>query len=244
MRRHSLLFFPLSLAVFLAGCSGPSPTGPSPLPSVPTLRYSQFLAFGDSLTLGIVPLSSTTLHHQMEHAYPFRLEGLLAARYRTQAFEMVNLGRGGEWAQDGALRLPGALEAERPQVLLLMEGTNDLNALGDAGIRPTVNALESMIRMATAAGVRTLIATIPPERPSPSSASLVSTVPRFNDALRTMAAAQGVPVVEVYEAISADLSFLGADGIHLTPAGYQRVAETFFESIRRNFETPTGLAVQ
>ncbi len=45
---------------------------------------------------------------------------------------MVNSGAPGEWAQDGAQRLPGViLIAQRPEAVLLLEGSNDLGAIRD-----------------------------------------------------------------------------------------------------------------
>ena len=53
---------------------------------------------------------------------------MLRLRYRFQATSPVVLNEGlaAEFTTDGLRRLRGVLQQHRPEVLLLMEGTNDL----------------------------------------------------------------------------------------------------------------------
>ena len=78
----------------------------------PRLVATRFLAFGDSLTLGVIRTSPTLLLESRPDSYPFKLGQLLTARYQTQTPESLNDGVGGEAASPtGRLRLPGSLDA-------------------------------------------------------------------------------------------------------------------------------------
>ena len=46
-----------------------------------------------------------------------------------------------------------------------------------------------------------------------------------------MAAAEGVPLVDVYEAFGGDLTLISSDGLHPNAAGYQRTADAFFQKL-------------
>ena len=49
-------------------------------------------------------------------------------------FVVTNAGLSREWAADGPKRFPQMLAASGAQVVLLMEGANDLSALGAQGL--------------------------------------------------------------------------------------------------------------
>ena len=69
----------------------------------------------------------------MEDSYPTKLLALLSQRYQDQTIVVKNAGQAGEKIDEGRSRLSGVLDANDPQVLLLLEGANDLNtARGDA----------------------------------------------------------------------------------------------------------------
>jgi hypothetical protein len=56
-----------------------------------------------------------------------------------------------------------------------------------------------------------------------------------------MAAREGAIVVDGYAAIDVDVATLvGADGLHLTVAGYQALANAFFTVIQQNLELPAA----
>ena len=223
-----------------ASCSYNVVVAPPPLPR------TSFLAFGDSMTSGeiTVPTSGTldangfpqfTLVIVPSESYPTELLGLLRNRYITQAqqFVVTNAGLPREWAAEGPRRFPQVLAASGAQVVLLMEGTNDLQALGARGINPAISGLQSMTRTARAAGAVVFIASVPPSKPGGVNSVPINLIQALNDLIRGGAPAEGAIFVDVYAAMAPEVNTLiGVDGLHPTEAGYQRIAETFFAAIR------------
>lgn len=198
----------------------------------PRLRFTRFLAFGDSITYGVdsPPLRTAS----PSFAYPEQLRQLLSARYRFQTVDIRNDGDPGEKAHVGGVRrLRSAINVGRPEVLLLMEGTNDLLD-GLRGIEDGIAALRSMIREARALNVQVALATIPPQRGGRRlTAPLVAP---FNDRVRTLATEEGVPLIDVFAGMAGDLSLIGEDDLHPTVRGFSVMADIFFQGIRTHFE--------
>jgi lysophospholipase L1-like esterase len=173
-------------------------------------------------------------------SYPTELLRLMRARYFTQSqqFVVTNSGVVGEYTWQGERRFPAALASSSPQVVLLMEGSNDLAAsAANDGVTTALIALQTMVRAARASGATVLVATLPPVRPGGRLALPTAAVQTFNAALRAGASAEGAVLVDVHAALSTDLNrFIGTDGLHPTEAGYARMAETFFTTIRATFE--------
>ena len=65
-------------------------------------------------------------------------------------------------------------------------------------------------------------------------------VPGFNDRIRSVAAAENVPLVDVFQAFGGNLALLSADGVHPNADGYKRIAETFFTAITGTLEIKTS----
>lgn len=193
----------------------------------PRLSATSFLAFGDSITLGFVT-----------DTYPGRLLAKLRQRFQTQNVGVFNEGLDGERASPGGqARLPLELNTFRPQVLLLIEGTNDLNG-GAAGAGRAVEALTEMVRLAKGRGVIVFLGTIPPQRPGALRAFTQPQVPGFNDSVRGIAQREGVTLVDVYAAMIGDLSLIGPDDLHPNARGHEVMAQLFYDAITRQFELP------
>jgi len=240
-----------------ASCSfGVAVAGP------PKISASKFVAFGDSITAGeLDPACTITsargfeawlLDHEqavtfaidLTAAYPTKLQALLTARYTTQMPSVTNRGVGGECVTsascvpDGISRLPAVLGADAPQVLLLMEGINDINNGGAGAIPRVVSGLQTMIGQARSRGVQVLLGTLLPERVGACRGFAPAAVPPANDAIRALAASQNVDLVDLYAAFNGEASttLIGFDGLHPTAAGYDTIAQTFFDSIRKKLE--------
>jgi acyl-CoA thioesterase-1 len=204
---------------------------------VSLLAATRFLAFGDSITEGILPTGEVT-----PTPYPAGLRSRLSARYSMQQFVVTNAGRGGEQTVDGVNRLPGLLTANNPEVVLLFEGVNDL-AGGEASRIPVVvNNLRTMIQTARGRGAQVFLATLLPEIPGGRRTGAIALIVPANDQIRALAASQGVPLVDLYQAfIGMERVLIGDDGLHPNPAGYEKIADTFYEAIRARLEFPPSL---
>jgi lysophospholipase L1-like esterase len=219
--------------------------------NLPPVRLSRtkFLAFGDSMTAGEVAIAASggltdrdrprTFAVVPAAAYPTKLANLLRARYGAQAstIEVVNAGTPGEWAADGVRRLPGILANTRPEAVLLLHGSNDLAALGQSGVTRTSQAIDTMAKEVRNRGARLFLATLPPSRSGGVRSVPPSVITSVNAMIRTIAAGENAVLVDVHPLLLADVTrFVGTDGTHLTEIGYERLAEIFFESIRKDLE--------
>lgn len=102
------------------------------------------LAFGDSLTRG----SGASA----DNDYPSVLAGLCKCR-------VVNEGVPGEISEDGLKRLPDALEAHKPQLLILIHGGNDI--IRKIPQQDTGNNLKAMIEAAKNRNIQVVMLGVP-----------------------------------------------------------------------------------
>jgi lysophospholipase L1-like esterase len=218
-------------------------------PPIPQLSRTRFLAFGDSMTIGEVSLpTSVPLSDGMPNfrlvviptaSYPTQLLSQLRARYtgQTATLQVTNAGAPGEWAEDGAIRLPGVMSNLRPEAVLLMEGINELGALDTPGVMRAWRAIDLMAKEIRGRGARAFLATLPPSRVTGAKALPNSRIEALNALIRTTARGEGAVLVDVYAALSPDPNrYIGVDGLHPSEAGYQKIAETFFAAIRADLE--------
>lgn len=215
--------------------------------AAPRISRTRFLAFGDSITAGEVtaPIGDRGGDRAMPTilvpaaSYPTQLSNQMKSRYigQTAAIDVFNAGLPSEWAEDGALRFMGVMTNQRPEVVLLMEGTNDIAALGSRGVTSAARALETMAKEARLRGARVFIATIPPTRADSKLPIAPSLVAALNDQIRRIAEGETAVLVDVHAAIAANPTlYLGVDGLHPNEAGYRRIAEVFFDAVRAALE--------
>lgn len=217
-------------------------------PPIPKISKTFYLAFGDSMTAGevTVPVSAATdaqgypafgLQLVPTASYPRQLQQLLAARYTEQSMTVNNSGVSGESTSHGAARFPGVIANARPEVVLLLEGGNDLVALQDAGISGAIANMESMAKEARFRNARLYIGTLPPPKPGGKNSISPSTVQAYNSRLAIMARGEGATIVDLYSAMLSGVNtYIGSDGLHPNELGYQKMADTFFAAIRADLE--------
>ncbi len=251
------------LSCCVAACGGRTPVTPTPPPidpppveepppppPTPVLGITRILAFGDSMTEGVTQPTYTFGPRTagLPVSYPYKLGTLLTERYTTQSIVTLNAGKAGRRAWQDRSRLEAAISEAQPEVLLLMEGANDLNGADaedpddvTSTVTDTANAMEDMVRDARMRGVRVMLATLPPQRPGGSRAKAATFLDRYNDALRQMAAKKDATLVDV--SAQFPLSLIGQDGLHPTEAGYDKLAEIFRNAIVSVYEaTPQAVA--
>jgi lysophospholipase L1-like esterase len=172
-------------------------------------------------------------------SYPTLLGAQLASRYAGQnpGLVVVNAGRSGEWVIDAFPRFIETFERERPEVVLLLDGYNDLLNRGMNAVDGAAAAISTIAVEARGRGARVFLGTITPNRPDRqrtiSSAALLA----YNDRLRAIATAERLVLVDLYTALLSGVDgYIGVDGLHPTESGYRRMAEAFFAAVASDLE--------
>jgi lysophospholipase L1-like esterase len=165
------------------------------------------------------------------------LQGRLSTDFPADGATVANKGKGGEFATDGVTRLLAELDAEHPEALLLLEGYNDLLNFGTAAADTVVGALRTDVRNAHGRGVRfVIVSTLTPPRKAtgPRDRAIdIKAIQETNARLTAMVASENALLVNAYDAfIGREAELVGDDGLHLTPAGNQVLAELFYDRIR------------
>lgn len=214
------------------------------LPQLSRLRY---MAFGDSITAGEVTFPGSTaslgtigkLEVVPSAAYPTVLERLLRSRYQFQADQITvaNQGRGGEFTAEARSRFFSAMNAIRPDVVLLLEGHNDIAGGFNGAASGAANEIRIMANEAKLRGARVFIATPVPPRPNGNRTIQAPLVADYANRMRAVASQEGAVLVDLYAAMLPDVfRYIGVDGLHPNEAGYARIAELFFQAIQANLE--------
>ena len=184
-----------------------------------------YLAFGDSITAGDFDSDTS------QPGYPPKLQALLVAAGMEASVE--NYGLGGEQTTDGVSRIDTALALANADVLLLLEGTNDI--FHGVSIETTVQDLDTMANKASNKGLSTVHATIIPFKPGAKVNSDNLLTEQLNMLIRTLALQRSRQLVDPYEVFREQDNlfdtyyYSGSDDPvgHPNHDGYQLLAQTF-----------------
>ena len=202
------------------------------------------MAFGDSLTEGERTPAFWGTHDPgtpgIALSYPFKLWALLKTIYTSQTIDVYNAGEGGEpvatsRARERFLR---SLATYKPQLVILMHGTNDL--VGETDRIVIVGAVDELVDDARDAGVAVFVSGVPRMLPgvgNPPKGVAAERVVPYNRDLQAMAEQNGVPFIDIYPHITDDM-ISPVDGLHLTQAGNQKLAEVYYEAIKARYHVP------
>lgn len=85
-----------------------------------------------------------------------------------------------------------------------------------------------------------LLATLLPQRSGACRAYAVEAIALANDEIRRLAENERVPLVDLYSAFGGepDPYVSVPDGLHPNALGYEKMAQAFFDSIRKTLEAP------
>jgi lysophospholipase L1-like esterase len=229
--------------------------------STPLLvSVTKYVAFGDSLTegengrrltlgLGFIDPSAT---------YPVYLESMLNTEYPGQSITVPNRGKSGDRVEDGIAKLPGILATEHPGALLLLMGYNNLLFPCAPGISNTSECsqaitdvsfgMRELIRIGKRPeyGVRYIfVSTLTPPGQFLGGANdrriANDAIVRANSGITNMVRSEGATLVDTYPRfIGHEAAYIDQDGLHLRPAGYQALADSFFSVIKTTVTTTPG----
>jgi len=199
--RLSMLSCALLAAVLLASACGQG----AKLPRLPA--DAVLLAFGDSLTFGTGA--------NEEQSYPAQLARLSGRR-------VVREGVPGEVSASGLARLPAALDAHRPRLLVLCHGGNDF--LRRLPADRAAENLRAMIRLAKARGIDVVLIGTP-------DFGITLTPPAF---YAQIAKEFAIPYEgDVLTKILRN-GELKSDQVHPNARGYRLMAERVFEVLKKS----------
>ncbi len=196
------------------------------------------IAFGSSSTEGVGASSPAA-------TYPARLQALLAAAMPDdEAVAVRNRGIGGEDADDMLQRLPRILD-EHPDLVIWQTGSND--PLRDVPLDRFIDETKTGIRLIQAAGADVMLMEPQLCRVLAAHGDAIA----YRDAVRSVAAETGVPVVRRFDLMRAWLAsgvltteqMLSPDGLHMADAGYAKLAEAVAHMILRHTVPPRVAAV-
>ena len=139
----------LCLTLILVGCDTPR--------LEPLNSGDVILAFGDSLTVGVGT--------QKTSSYP----SVLA---RISGTTVINAGVSGETTGEGLVRLPQLLDTHNPDLLVLLEGGNDI--LRNVAYPRIEQNLDQMIHLARERGVQVVLIGVPEKKLFSDSAPFYS----------------------------------------------------------------------
>lgn len=187
-----------ALAVALAGCSDEQ--------KLPELApEATILAFGDSLTAG--------KGVSVSNAYPAVLQKILSRN-------VVNSGISGETTSEGLSRLPGVLDKENPDLLLLLEGGNDI--LRNQDLAATKRNLSAMIQLAKQRDIPVVLIGVPKK-------SLLGKTAGFYFEL---AEEHEIPLQDtIIGKLLRDQS-MKSDSVHFNTKGYAALAQALADLLR------------
>lgn len=196
---NKYLFITFTFIVFaLQGC-GSSKLAP--------LNNGTILAFGDSLTVGVGTSE--------ENSYP-------AVLAKLTGLEVVSSGVSGETTAQGLERLPDELERVQPDLVILIEGGNDI--LQNKDFAETRQNLQQMIEMIRAQGIQLVFIGVPEKSLFSDSAPFYKELAEQYDLVfdaSLIASLQRSPSLK-------------SDAVHFNEEGYREMAEQIYALLQDN----------
>lgn len=190
--------------LFLAGCSAG--------PKIPALSPDGVvLAFGDSITHGTGA--------SPEESYPAVLGRLIKRR-------VVNAGIPGEISAEGLARLPELLEREKPALVIICHGANDL--LRGMDLSLAADNLRAMVRLAREHGASVVLVAVP------ALGYTLSPLPFYGEVAKEF----GIPCEQKLLTQILSKRSLKADFVHPNAAGYRIMAESLAALLKKNGALP------
>lgn len=202
------------------------------------------VAFGDSLTYGLVALTPSR-PSPVATPYTQILEEKSEELGRELGLEIEVHNRGlcGEETAGMAYGLRREVLSLKPDFAIVLGGANDL----ERGLWPDHIAanLIAIYEQALEAGVEPIACTVPPVL---GSHALIPPREELNQIIQNYCARRGIACVDLFAALGDPMTrFLlrvySSDGLHLSAAGYQRMGEVIWETLEDRIRRKYGPAL-
>lgn len=196
MIKRGVWYVVVAAACLLSACGG---QGLQPLSDDAVI-----LAFGDSLTAGNGV--------SQQQAYPAVLE-------RLSGRTVINAGVSGEVTSEGVQRLPSLLRQHQPDLVILLEGGNDI--LQNKSMASAKDNLSQMIELSRQQGASVLLVGVPKK-------SLFASTAEF---YAELADEHGVPLQSKVIGSLLKMPSMKSDSVHFNAAGYEALATAIYEKL-------------
>ena len=207
------------------------------------ISVTKFDAIGDSLTEGETGRATII---DTPNAYPTRLQQALNLAFPGQGLVVLNNGKSGNTVTQTLAAVKRLMPTDRPDVVLLLSGFNDLAGVcgtGQAATAGCANAQDTVrfgirdclraVREANVGVKYTFVSTLTPPGASGSNRIDPNAILQANQRIRQVVAAEGGVLVDSYARfVGHEAEYVNADGLHLRPAGYAALADGFYAAIQ------------
>ena len=193
------------------------------------------VAFGDSLTVGY---QSPTEDEELPQPAPYtaflssRVDRMLSKKALSFKVEFLNRGIVGELTDDMVDRFSRDVLEPRPDAVIILGGSNDLGWGRDPS--SVAENLTEMYDEALKSGIQPVSCTVPSVRGYDEGIQPRLTL---NGLIKQRSEALGIICVDLFSATADSAGRLreafSNDGLHLSPSGYEALAEAIFsEAVR------------
>jgi len=209
----------------------PTATVYPPATPTPTPQHIDIIAFGDSITYG---RGSST--NGPRTGYPAILQTILNYNFAPTTFHVYNEGVPGEETADALNRIDSVLDTHPAAIILIMEGTNDMN--NNLAGETVQENLKQMAFRARNRGVMPVLTTLIPTVPSilPGQYRLTKNF-YARGYVQILARAYGIPCADQWNAFCGTPSWANvlmdwATGNHPNDNGYRyAMSPEWYETI-------------
>jgi len=215
------------------------------------LAVTRFDTFGDSLTEGEMGRPSIVWPLlDPPNAYPTKLQAAFDDTYPGQGIIVVNRGLSGDSVEATESKLRQFVPVDRPEAVLLLTGYNNLTGPCSPGRGGSSECADAIVKVSDGlraclrrireanVGVRYMfVSNLTPPGATGSNRIDGNAIVQANSRIRQMTAAEGVVHVDSYAAFTGhEAEYVNVDGLHLRPAGYQALADTFFAAVKATID--------
>jgi lysophospholipase L1-like esterase len=199
-------------------------SGPEPILYIQELDNNKHIAFGDSITSGIINLQPAP-----DKGYVPRLEDLLRSGVNPNA-SVLNRGKGAEYTSGGLSRINSVITSDQAKTIYIMEGTNDIKDTS-ISIDSAAYNLEQMANICVNFNMKTFLGTIIPRMGW--EGIIEDRIRALNGKITAIASNPSIHFADIFNAF---LSYPGgwtnlfSDTTHPNETGYQIMAQTWYNA--------------